>query len=106
MFKNLLERRTVCLYRLHGGYEYDAAIKYLLITGFKKYLITKERTEELLVDYEAEEDHEKVFIKFDDIKIVEKISEDRAKNIIYGKVKTSDLTQDTLQMEKGSCLNA
>lgn len=67
-----------------GEYEYeDGHDKYIILTGYKKYYI-KSR-EKLIADYRKEEYTEKVFIKFEDIKLIEKIGEKRAKKEIYCK---------------------
>jgi len=67
-----------------GEYEYeDGHEKYIIITGYKKYVIKKNSKEELIVGYNADDYKEKVYIKFEDIKRIEKIGENRARDEIY-----------------------
>lgn len=67
-----------------GEYEYEEGHeKYVIITGYKKYLINKKSIERLVEGYGAEDYNEKVYIKFDDIKRIEKIEEKRARAEIY-----------------------
>lgn len=71
-----------------GEYEYeDGHDKYIILTGYKKYYIKSKSNEKLIANYGADEYTEKVFIKLDDIKFIEKIGEKRAKEEIYRNVK-------------------
>lgn len=67
-----------------GEYEYeDGHNKYVILTGYKKYYIKSKSNEKLISNYGADEYTEKVFIKLEDIKIIEKVGEKRAKEEIY-----------------------
>lgn len=67
-----------------GEYEYeDNHEKYVILTGYRKYYIKTNSKEKLVAGYSTEEYNEKVFIKFNDIKRIEKIGENRAKERIY-----------------------
>ncbi len=67
-----------------GEYEYEEGYeRYVIITGYKKYLILSDMQERLIVGYDAEDYQEKVFIRLDDIKRIEKLGENRAKKEIY-----------------------
>ena len=67
------------------NYEYERnSENFLILTGYKKYAIKEEKfKEKQLENYPADNCNEKVYIKCDEIKVIEKISEDRAKNDIY-----------------------
>lgn len=65
------------------GHEYEAEIKYIILSGYKKYLIAPDGKERQIAGYEAEAYKEKVLIKFEDIRVIEKIAEERAKSEIY-----------------------
>lgn len=65
-------------------YEYeDGHEKYVILTGYRQYYIENISEEKLIVSHKAEEYNEKVLIRFDDIKRIEKIGELRAKEKIY-----------------------
>lgn len=65
-------------------YEYESEQdKFVIISGYKKYLVTENLEEKLLVDNKAEQYDEKVYIKLEDIKLIEKISEKRASEEIF-----------------------
>lgn len=67
------------------NYEYERNKEnYLILTGYKKYLIEKMGKEKCLETHKADEYKEKVYIKCEEIKVVEKISEKRAESDIYG----------------------
>lgn len=67
-----------------GEYEYEEGHdKYVILTGYKKFVVKNNHKEKLIVGYSAEDYDEKVYIKFDDIKRIEKIGEKRAKEEIY-----------------------
>ena len=67
-----------------GEYEYESENdKFIILTGYKKYLIKDNLEEKLIVDNKADQYNEKVYIKLGDIKIIEKIAEDRANREIY-----------------------
>lgn len=67
------------------NYEYEKnSENFLILTGYKKYVIKEEKfKEKQLENHPADNCSEKVYIKCDEIKVIEKISEDRAKNDIY-----------------------
>ena len=68
-------------------YEYENEVeKYVILACFRKYLVNKKVQEKLLEGHERDAYDEKVFIKFSDIKRIEKISETRAKEY-YSKEK-------------------
>lgn len=65
-----------------GSYEYeDGHDKYLILTSYRKYYIKNNRYEKIIARHGRDTYKEKVFVKFEDIKIIEKIEEDRAKEI-------------------------
>lgn len=67
-------------------YEYEEEReKYLILTGYRKYYISDMKDEVLVAGYDADDYKEKVFIRFNDVKRIEKISENRA-NEIYKKL--------------------
>ena len=55
----------------------------MILTGYRKYRINKKGNEKLVEGHRAEQYNEKVFIKFSDIKRIEKIGENRAKEEVY-----------------------
>lgn len=68
-------------------YEYeDGHEKYVILTGYRKYSIGNKNVEKLEEGHGINEYNEKVFIKFNDIKRVEKIGEKRAKEKIYKEI--------------------
>lgn len=67
-----------------GEYEYeDGQDKYVILTGYKKYYVESTEKEKVVYGYNEEDYNEKVFIRFSDIKIIEKIGEKRAREQIY-----------------------
>lgn len=67
-----------------GEYEYEEGHeKYAILTGYKKYFIESDSCEQLISEHDSEKFQEKVFIRYDDIKLIEKIEENRAKEDIY-----------------------
>lgn len=65
------------------NYEYEENHdRYVILSGYKKYELVQ-NGEELVVDNQAHQNDQKVFIKYDDIKVIEKISEDIANTQIY-----------------------
>ncbi len=67
-----------------GEYEYEEGQeKYIILTGYRKYSIDNKNTEKLVDGHGANEYNEKVFIRFNDIKRIEKIGEKKAKENIY-----------------------
>lgn len=65
-------------------YEYEnEREKYIILSGFKKYYINSKCREKLIEGHRAKDYKEKVFIKFSDIKRIEKVERDRAKKEIY-----------------------
>lgn len=66
------------------NYEYEKnSENFLILTGYKKYAIEEGFKERQLENHLADNCNEKVYIKCDEIKVIEKVSEDRAKNDIY-----------------------
>ena len=66
-------------------YEYeDDKERFIILAGYKKYSYINGK-EEIIVDNEAEQFNQKVFIKYSEIKVIEKIAEDIATNEIYSK---------------------
>lgn len=66
-----------------GTYEYEEnKERYVILVGYKKYIL-KNNKEELVINNRAEQSDQKVFIKYSEIKIIEKIAEDIATNTIY-----------------------
>lgn len=67
-----------------GEYEYeDGHEKYVILTGYRKYYIDDKFSEKFVVGHKADEYTEKVFVRYNDIKRIEKIGEKRAKDEIY-----------------------
>lgn len=65
-------------------YEYEEdKERFITLVGYKKY-IYKNGKEKLVVDNKAERYDQKVLIKYNEIKVIEKIAEDIAANEIYG----------------------
>ena len=65
-------------------YQYeDEREKYIILSGYKKYSFDNKNTEKLEDGHGTNECDEKVFIRFNDIKRIEKIGEKRAKEKIY-----------------------
>ncbi|MCM1155539.1 MAG: hypothetical protein NC392_09295 [Roseburia sp.] len=65
------------------NYEYERdKEKFVILVGYKKYICVGNE-EELVVSNKKEQYDQKVFIKYSDIKIVEKIAENIAMNEIY-----------------------
>lgn len=66
-------------------YEYEEnKERYVILVGYKKYILDKNE-EKLVINNCAEQSDQKVFIKYSEIKIIEKIAEDIATNTIYNK---------------------
>lgn len=66
-------------------YEYDEdKERFIILSGYKKYIIDT-TNEKLVTDNHAEQYDQKVFIKYSDIKIIEKIAENVATGTIYNK---------------------
>lgn len=64
-------------------YEYEEGKeRFIILVGYKKYIITNNK-EECVIDNKAEQYDQKVFIKYNEIKVIEKISENIADNKIY-----------------------
>lgn len=64
-------------------YEYDEGNeRFIILSGYKKYFC-EGRKERLVIDNEAFQGDQKVYIKYDDIKVIEKIAEDIANCKIY-----------------------
>ena len=56
---------------------------YIILSGYRKYYVNSEHSEKLIEAHSAEEYKEKVFIKFSDIKRIEKLERKRAEKDIY-----------------------
>ena len=68
-------------------YEYEESKeRFVILTGYKKYIISSNK-EKIVIDNEADRHAQKVFIKYSEIKVIEKIAEDIATNTIYKKDK-------------------
>lgn len=67
------------------NYEYERnSENFLILTGYRKYVMKEENGKEKCIEiHNADECNEKVYIKCAEIKVIEKISEDRAENEIY-----------------------
>lgn len=66
-------------------YEYEQEKeRFVILTGYKKYMIDGDN-EKIIIDNSAEQSDQKVFIKYDEIKVIEKIAEDIATDTIYNK---------------------
>lgn len=64
-------------------YEYEEnKERYVILVGYKKYII-EENKEKLVVDNCAGQSDQKVFIKYSEIKVIEKIAENIATDTIY-----------------------
>lgn len=65
-------------------YEYEKDIdNYIILSGYRKYYVNSEHSEKLIEAHSAEEYKKKVFIKFSDIKRIEKLERKRAEKDIY-----------------------
>ena len=65
-------------------YEYEKDIdNYIILSGYRKYYVNSKHSEKLIEAHSAEEYKEKVFIKFSDIKRIEKLERKRAEKDIY-----------------------
>ena len=65
-------------------YEYEKDIdNYIILSGYRKYYVNSEHSEKLIEAHSAEEYKEKVFIKFSDIKRIEKLERKRTEKDIY-----------------------
>ena len=53
------------------------------LSGYRKYYVNSKHSEKLIEAHSAEEYKEKVFIKFSDIKRIEKLERKRAEKDIY-----------------------
>lgn len=58
--------------------------RFVILVGYKKYIL-ENNIEKLVIDNCAEQSDQKVFIKYSEIKVIEKIAEDIATNTIYNK---------------------
>ncbi len=66
-------------------YEYEEGKeRFVILVGYKKYIIS-DNTEKMLIDNHAEQYDQKVFIKYSQIKVIEKIAENIATDTIYNK---------------------
>lgn len=93
LLKNSEEKYTCIKVYLNDGiisyigymenYEYEEdKEKFIILSGYKKYMRTNKK-EKIVIDNKAEQYDQKVFIKFNEIKVIEKISEDISNNKIY-----------------------
>lgn len=94
LLKNKKEKYTCIKIYMNDGnfayigyldnYEYEENCeKFIILSGYKKYELA-EGEEKLIIDNKADQNDQKVFIKYDDIKVIEKIAEDIANTQIYG----------------------
>jgi len=66
-------------------YEYEECKeRFVILVGYKKYIFDNNK-EKIVVDNCAEQNDQKVFIKYSEIKVIEKIAENIATNTIYNK---------------------
>lgn len=66
-----------------GPYEYEESIeKFIILVAYKKYIINGD-TEKIIIDNCAGQSDQKVFIKYTEIKVIEKIAENIAACKIY-----------------------
>ncbi len=64
-------------------YEYEEIKeKFVILVGYKKYII-ENSNEKIVINNGAEQYDQKVFIKYSEIKVIEKIAEEIATNKIY-----------------------
>lgn len=70
-------------YMDHYEYEEDKE-RFIILSGYKKYIIDS-TNEKLVTDNHAGQYDQKVFIKYSEIKIIEKIAENIATDTIYSK---------------------
>ncbi len=64
-------------------YEYEEIKeKFVILVGYKKYII-ENSNEKIVINNSADQYDQKVFIKYSEIKVIEKIAEEIATNIIY-----------------------
>ena len=62
-------------------YEYESdKEKFIILAAYKKYLYEGNK-EQLIIDNGIEKLNQKVFIKYNDIKVIEKIDENEANEI-------------------------
>ena len=67
----------LCTYQFENEYE-----KYIILTGYKKFYFDQ-IYEKTIEEHNPEDSNEKVYIRYDEIVLIEKISEERAKKDIY-----------------------
>lgn len=66
-------------------YEYEECKeRFVILVGYKKYIIDNNK-EKIVIDNCAEQYDQKVFIKYSEIKVIEKIAENIATDTIYNK---------------------
>ncbi len=72
-------------------YEYEEEHeKYVILTGYRKYCVESDLAEKEILTFDSEDYREKVLIKFDDIRLIEKLEEKRAKKLYMEKVCKQD----------------
>lgn len=65
-------------------YEYeDGFEKFIILSSYKKYNCCNAKEEKLVISHLAKQCDEKVLIKYDEVKVIEKIAEKRANTEIY-----------------------
>lgn len=67
-----------------GEYEYEEDFeKFIILYSYKKYNCCNAKEEKLIINHSAKQSDEKVLIKYDEVKVIEKIGEKRANTDIY-----------------------
>lgn len=93
LIKNSEEAYTcIKIYLIDGIYAYIGYLdrydyeenneKFIILSGYKKYKLV-ENEEQIIIDNEAYQYDQKVLVKYSDIKVIEKISEEIANTTIY-----------------------
>lgn len=81
--KVYLKDNTTAYIGYMAQYEYDESKeRFLILSGYKKYII-ENNNEKVVIDNNAEQINQKVFIKYAEIKVIEKIAENIATCQIY-----------------------
>lgn len=71
-------------------YEYEKdREQFIILVSYKKYIL-ENNIERLVINNCKEQSDQKVFIKYSEIKVIEKIAEDIADNAIYNSCRTAD----------------
>lgn len=65
-------------------YEYEEDFgRFIILSSYKKYNCCNAKEEKLIINHSAKQSDEKVLIKYDEVKVIEKIGEKRANTDIY-----------------------